>query len=149
MSSQRVAIELDNSGSYYYGTNAANSCGSADGSPYPLPSSGWLSLPIPDGQTKTNLFLFNGSDSSDLVWKGYLDQDNSYLMKDGVIYPSGSSTEVPRCRGASGGGSGGSDSKNGGGGGSVVRRGWLYGLIFILLLAAAAAGYYWYYYLRK
>lgn len=148
MSSQRVAITLDNSGeqSYYYATNKAGDCGStADYDPSPLPNNGVLSLAIPDGQSKANLYLYNGSDSSDLVWKGYLDEDNSYLIKNGVVYPSGSSTEVPRCRGGSGG-SGGSDSKNGGGGG-VVKRGWLYGLIFLLLLAVAAAVY-WYLYLK-
>lgn len=154
-SSGGVAIYMDNtgSGSYYFGMADDLQCNAANSGSSLIPDAGdELYLPVPTGASKMNLFVYDGSQLTDnVVWKGYLDKDGSYIFNDGNMY-EGSATcindscsynygsLVPQC--VSGGGSAGGGGSGTSGAGGISSTMWLF--IVLFLLAAVAVGGMWY-----
>jgi hypothetical protein len=135
----------NNNEDFYFAANSDTQCGSADSSPRQFPS-GSGSLTVPPG----TLFVYDGSSSDDLLWKGNLQDQGSYFMENGNVYANYACNtggtdcthdSEPLAACSSGGTSGG----GGGNGPSPSRQQlWLWIVLAVVLVLLLWGGWQWY-----
>ena len=148
MSDLAIVYRPSGQDSYYYQSDTDTDCGSAAASPTQVPSGfGDMDVLIGSGKNQATFYVYNGSSSGDLVWKGLLDAGQSYWLEDGAVYPNANcspggctydSSPLAACDSGSGSGAAG-----GGGGGGASSRMWLWILIIVAVILVAGGGWWW------